>query len=124
MARLDAIRSNRIGGLMLVRDWKVEKKGAPVPWASDSGDLSYLSHQAKKIFAKAGLRPELTFASFRHGGLTEAGDSDMTDREIIAQSAHSSPKVLNRYVKKTMKQVASGARKRTATRTKEADPSE
>lgn len=124
MARLDKIRSGRIGGLMLVRDWKDKGKGVPLPWASEQGDLSYLSHQAKAIITKAGLRPELTFASFRHGGLTEAGDSDMTDREIVAQSAHSSPKVLNRYVKKTMRQVASGAKKRAATRTKVADPSE
>ncbi|HEV2509981.1 MAG TPA: hypothetical protein VGV58_10450 [Bosea sp. (in: a-proteobacteria)] len=41
----------------------------------------------------------------------------MTDREILAQSAQTSPKVLPRYVKKTMKQVANGARKRRAVRT-------
>ena len=38
----------------------------------------------------------------------------MTDREIPAWSAQTSPKVLQRYVKKTMKQVANGARKRRA----------
>ena len=32
----------------------------------------------------------------------------MTDREIPAQAAQISPKVLPRYVKKTMKQVANG----------------
>lgn len=41
----------------------------------------------------------------------------MPDREILAQSAQTSPKVLPRYVKKTMKQVANGARKRRAVRT-------
>ncbi len=58
----------------------------------------------------AGLREELTFASFR------AGDSELTDREIMAQGRHKSPKVAGRYVKRTMRQVASGTRKRRSTR--------
>ncbi|WP_293810322.1 hypothetical protein [uncultured Bosea sp.] len=31
MARLDAIERERIGGLMLVRDWKDDKEGRPLP---------------------------------------------------------------------------------------------
>jgi hypothetical protein len=60
---------------------------------------------------------ELTFASFRHGGFTEAGDAELTDREIMAQGRHKSAKVLNHYVKKTERQVAAGITKRRATRT-------
>jgi hypothetical protein len=71
----------------------------------------------KKIIRAAGLREELTFTSFRHGGFTEAADSDMTDAEIRAQGRHKSAKVLPKYAKRTMKQVASGAKKRRATRT-------
>jgi hypothetical protein len=41
----------------------------------------------------------------------------MTDREILAQSAQTTAKVLPRYVKKTMRQVANGARKHRAART-------
>ncbi|WP_326873942.1 hypothetical protein [Bosea sp. (in: a-proteobacteria)] len=70
-----------------------------------------------RLAKAAGLPENITFTSFRHGGLTETGDADMTDREILAQSAQTSPKVLPRYVKKTMKQVANGARKRRAVRT-------
>ncbi len=118
MARLDAIKSSRIGGLMIVRDWKDEKAGVPIAWPTGKkGDLTYLRHETKRLIRMAGLPENLSFSTFRHGGLTEGGDADMTDREILAQSAQKSPKVLPRYVKKTMKQVANGARKRRASRT-------
>lgn len=118
MARLDAIKTTRIGGLMIVRDWKDAKAGVPVAWPTgNKGDLTYLRHETKRLIRMAGLPDNLSFSSFRHGGLTEGGDADMTDREILAQSAQKSPKVLPRYVKKTMKQVANGARKRRAIRT-------
>ena len=44
----------------------------------------------KEIIRAAGLRDELTFTSFRHGGFTEAGDAELTDREIMAQGRHKS----------------------------------
>ena len=47
-----------------------------------------------------------------------------TDAEIRAQGRHRSAKVLPRYAKRTMKQVAEGARKRRAMRTKADDLSE
>lgn len=125
MARLDAIKSSRIGGLMIVRDWKDEKAGVPVAWPTGKkGDLTYLRHETKRLIRMAGLPDNLSFSTFRHGGLTEGGDADMTDREILAQSAQKSPKVLPRYVKKTMKQVANGARKRRASRTDSGQMSE
>jgi hypothetical protein len=52
-----------------------------------------------------------------HGGFTEAAESDLTEFEIRAQGRHKSAKVLPRYGKRTMRQVAEGARKRRATRT-------
>jgi hypothetical protein len=75
-----------------------------------------MSRKVKEIIRAAGLRPELTFRSFRHGGLTECGDADMTDRQIMAQSRHRSVKVLPRYVKQTERQIAEGTRKRRAIR--------
>jgi phage head maturation protease len=77
-----------------------------------------MSRKVKEIIRAAGLRDELTFTSFRHGGHTEAADSDLTDAEIRAMSRHKSAKVLPRYAKRTMKQVMEGARKRRAMRTK------
>jgi hypothetical protein len=116
MAELDAIKRQRIGGLMLCRDW-----GDRGPWATtpkpDEIDLTHMSRKVKEIIRAVGLRDELSFASFRHGGFTEAGDAELTDREIMAQGRHKSPKVLPRYVKRTMRQVATGARKRRTSRT-------
>jgi hypothetical protein len=72
----------------------------------------------KEVVRAAGLRDELTFASFRHGGFTEAGDAGLSDRQIMAQGRHASPKVLKHYVKKTERQVAEGTQLRRASRTK------
>jgi hypothetical protein len=116
MAELDAIKRERIGGLMLCRDW-----GDRRPWptwpAPDRPDLTHLSRKVKEIIRAAGLCDELTFTSFRHGGFTEAGDAELTDAQIRAQGRHKSTKVLPKYVKRTMRQVAVGAKKRRAMRT-------
>jgi hypothetical protein len=71
----------------------------------------------KEVIREAKLRDDLTFTSFRHGGFTEAGDAELTDQEIMAQGRHRSRKVLPRYVKRTMRQVAAGAKKRRVERT-------
>jgi len=113
MAELDALKRDRISGLMLRRDW-----GSQVPWPSaNAGDLSLMRHKVKDIIRATGLRDDLSFTSFRHGGFTEAADADLSDAEIRAQGRHKSAKVLPRYAKRTMKQVAEGAKKRRATRT-------
>src|SRR5262249_25038017 len=104
VAELDAIKRERIGGLMIMRDWG---NRAPWPtWSSpDNPELTFMITKARKIMRAAGLRSELSFTSFRHGGLTEMGDADLTDRQIIAQSRHKSPKILKHYVKKTARQI-------------------
>ena len=123
MAELDAIKRERIGGLMLCRDW-----GDRRPWPTwprpDHVDLTHVSRKVKEIIRAAGLREELTFTSFRHGGFTEAGDAELTDTQIRAQGRHKSAKVLPKYVKRTMRQVADGAKKRRAVRTKDGHLSE
>ena len=115
MLELDAIRRDRIGGLMLTRDW-----GDRRPWPTlpkpDLIDLGQVSLKVKKIIRAAGLRNELSFTSFRHGGFTEAADADLSDAEIRAQGRHRSAKVLPRYAKRTMKQMESGTKKRRAIR--------
>jgi len=115
MAELDAIKRGRIGGLMICRDW-----GDRRPWptwpAKDNPDLTYVNTKAREVMRAAGLRAELTFTSFRHGGLTEMGDAELSDRQIMAQSRHRSPKILKHYVKRTARQIAEGAKKRRAVR--------
>jgi hypothetical protein len=123
MAELDAIKRERIGGLMLRRDW-----GNCGPWPTwpkpDMPDFTHMSRKVKQVIRAAGLRDELSFTSFRHGGLTETGDAELTDREILAQSRHTTVKVLPKYVKRTTKQIATGTRKRRAARTKDGHLSE
>jgi hypothetical protein len=123
MAELDVIKRERIGGLMLRRDW-----GSRAPWPTwptpDQADLTYMSRKTKQVIRAAGLRDELTFTSFRHGGFTEGADADLSDAEMRAQGRHKSAKVLPTYAKRTMRQVAEGARKRRAARTKADDLSE
>ena len=113
MLELDVIKQDRIGGLMLCRDW-----GNRRPWPTDKGDLGQMSRTVKKIIRAAGLRDELTFTSFRHGGFTEGADADLSDAELRAQGRHKSSKLLPKYAKRTMRQVAVGAKKRRSTRTK------
>jgi hypothetical protein len=117
MAELDAIKRDRIGGLMLCRDW-----GDRGPWPTwpkpDQPDFTHLSRKVKEVIRAAGLRDELSFTSFRHGGFTEGGDAGLTDRELMAQGRHKSVKVLPTYVKRSTNQVATGAQKRRASRTK------
>jgi hypothetical protein len=117
MAELDAIKRDRIGGLMLCRDW-----GNRGPWPTwpkpDQPDFTHLGRKVKEVIRAAGLRDQLSFTSFRHGGFTETGDAELTDREIMAQGRHKSVKVLPKYVKRTARQVTTGALKRRAARTR------
>jgi hypothetical protein len=117
MAELDGIKRERIGGLMLWRDW-----GERGPWPTwpkpDQPDFTHLSRKVKEVIRAAGLRDELSFTSFRHGGFTEGGDAELTDREMLAQGRHTTVKVLPRYVKRTTRQIISGTKKRRASRTK------
>lgn len=123
MTELDAIKRERIGGLMLRRDW-----GERGPWPTwpkpDMPDFTHMSRKVKEVIRAAELPDELSFASFRHGGLTETGDAELTDREILAQSRHTTVKVLPKYVKRTTKQIVAGTKKRRATRTKDGHLSE
>lgn len=115
--RLDAVRRGRIAGLMIVRDWKDEAAGQPVPWITRSGDLTYMRHRTKAMVRAGGLRDELSFTSFRHGGMTELGDADLTDAQIRAISRHKDPRTLPRYVKATQHQIVAGTKKRRSART-------
>lgn len=87
-----------------------------MPWITAKGDLTYMRHRAKEMILAAGLRSELTFTSFRHGGMTELGDADLTDAQIRAISRHKDAKTLPRYVKRTQRQIVDGIVKRRATR--------
>jgi hypothetical protein len=84
----------------------------------------YLRATVKRIIRAAGLRDELSFTSFRHGGFTEGTDSDLSDAELRAAGRRRSARQLPTYAKRTRKQFVSGAQKRRAERTKPAGLSE
>jgi hypothetical protein len=121
MARLDAMKRDRVGGLFFMRDWPDPIAKVPLPWATPAGGLDFVKKKTKKVIRTAGLRDELSFTSFRHGGLTELGDADLTDTQIRALSRQKSTKVLPRYIKRTRRQIVAGTVKRRALREAEGD---
>jgi hypothetical protein len=124
MAELDDIKTRAISGLMFRRDHKHRRNAIPLPWITARGELDYVRSIVKQIIRAAGLRDELSFSSFRHGGFTEGADSDLTDAELRAAGRHRSARQLPTYAKRTRKQLVSVATKRRAERTKTAHLSE
>jgi hypothetical protein len=72
--------------------------------------------QTKEVICAAGLRNELSFTSFRHGGLTELGNADLTEPQIRGLSRQKSSKALPRCVKRTQHQIVAGTYKHRALR--------
>jgi hypothetical protein len=124
MAELDAIKEQTVSGLVFRRDHGHRRGRVPLPWITPRGGLDYLRATVKRIVRAAGLRDELSFTSFRHGGFTEGADSDLSDAELRAAGRHRSARQLPPYAKRTRKQLIAGAQKRRAERTKPADLSE
>jgi len=59
------------------------------PWPTwpkpDQLDFTHLSRKVKEVIRAADLHDELSFTSFRHGGLTETGDAE---RDTGAEPAY------------------------------------
>ena len=85
MERLDALKRDRVG-IAMMRN-KAHRDGKIRPWMTASGDLTDMRHRVKELIRAAGLRDELTFRSFRHGGITEGADADLSDAEIRKPNA-------------------------------------
>jgi hypothetical protein len=117
-AELDAIKETTVSGLIFRRDHAHRRSRTPLPWITARKDLRYLRSVVKKIVAAAGLRTELSFTSFRHGGFTEGADSDLTDAELRAAARHRSTRQLPTYAKRTRKQLISASKKRRQERTR------
>ena len=84
MPELDAIKEQTVSGLVFRRDHGHRRARVPLPWITPRGGLDYLRATVKRIIRAAGLRDELSFTSFRHGGFTEGADSDLSDAELRA----------------------------------------
>jgi hypothetical protein len=116
MARMDRMKRDRVGGPFFIRDWLDKTAKVPLPWATALGGLDFVKKKTKAVIRAAGLPDKLSFTSFRHGGLTELGDADLTDVQIRALSRQKSSKVLPRYIKRTQRQIIAGTHKRRALR--------
>ncbi|MET4231212.1 hypothetical protein ABIB83_003366 [Bradyrhizobium sp. I1.8.5] len=112
MEELDEIKKTSLSGLVFRRDHAHRRSETPLPWITPRKDLRYLRSVVKKIIAEAGLRQELSFTSFRHGGFTEGADSDLTDAELRAAGRHRSSRQLPTYAKRTGKQLIRATKKR------------
>ena len=123
MAELDAIKRDRIGGLMLCRDW-----GNRGPWPTwpkpDQPDFTHHEPQGEGSHPRRGLAGRVVVYFIPPWRIYRTGDAELTDREMLAQSRHTTVKVLPKYVKRTTKQIITGTKKRRASRTKDGHLSE
>lgn len=120
MAELDAIKERFGAGLAFRRDHPHRKSCVPLPWITPRKDLRYLRFVVKRIISAAGLRNELSFTSFRHGGFTEGADRDLTDAELRTAGRHRSTHQLPTYAKRTRKQLIAASQKRRLQRSRAA----
>jgi integrase len=65
---------------------------------------SYADHLVQKARKVAGLPGHVTLAACRHGGMTELGDGQLTEKSIMALSGHRTPQAARVYVKRTERQ--------------------
>jgi len=54
----------------------------------------------------------VTLDTCRHGGMTELGDAELTEQEIMSVSGHLTPESARLYVKRTERQQLTAVRKR------------
>lgn len=111
----------RRGALMVMRD-RPDARGNGRPREGQTPvHLPYTKRYFLGLVAEireaAGLPAHVTFASFRHGGLTEGGDASATDSEIMGASAHKTRQILTTYTKTTARQAQNLGVKRLAHRT-------
>mgnify|MGYP001827697281 CR=1 FL=1 len=74
----------------------------------------WAQHLVQKARDKFGLPSYLTLEACRHGGLTELGDAELTEQEVMGHSGHRTPQAARLYVKRTERQRLAAARKRGA----------
>jgi len=91
--------AKRLGGRYSMKRATHRRASTPLPWITERKDLRYLRSVVMDIIVEAGIRNELSFTSFRHGGFTDGADSDLTDAELRAAGRHRSARQLPTYAK-------------------------
>jgi IS5 family transposase len=72
----------------------------------------YAQHLVQQIRKDAGLPVTFTLEACRHGGMTELGDAELTEQEVMTLSTHATPQASRLYVKRTERQEEPAAVKR------------
>jgi hypothetical protein len=72
----------------------------------------YAQHLVQRARVAANLPAHLTLEACRHGGMTELGDLELTEQEIMSLSTHATPAAARLYVKRTERQRLQAAVKR------------
>lgn len=72
----------------------------------------YAQHLVQDARAKANIPSHVTLEACRHGGMTELGDFELTEQEIMSLSGHVTPAAARLYVKRTERQRLQAAVKR------------
>ena len=75
-------------------------------------EFGHARHLVQKARKDAKLGIHVTMDACRHGGMTELGDAEATEQEIMSASGHRSPEAARVYVKRTEKQRMAAVRKR------------
>jgi hypothetical protein len=97
--RLDS--EPRVGSLLVMRDQPDRKRNVYLPWAtSGTNPVRHVQRVVTRIRDGAGLSPDITFTSFRHGGHTDAADAGLTDAQIRALSGHRTAAMVPVYAKR------------------------
>ena len=76
--------------------------------------MVYAQRLVRAAREKAGLPPHVTLDACRHGGMTELGDSSITEQGVMALSGHKTPQAARLYMKHTETQRMIAARQRRA----------
>lgn len=114
--RLDG--TTRRGTQIVMRD-RPTREGLFLPY-----DEHLFRKHVRVVRRAAKLPATFTMMSCRHGGLTELGDAEATDQEMMAMGGHKTRAMLTVYSRRTRKQAMNAARKRRVLRTGEGQKSE
>ena len=91
------------------------QRGAKGPDGTRAARLyseSYAQHLVQKLRKAADLPAHFTLEACRHGGMTELGDAELTEQEIMTLSTHATPDAARIYVKRSERQELTAALKR------------
>lgn len=76
--------------------------------------IRYAHELVERARTAAGLPDYVTLAACRHGGMTELGDVQLTEQQVMSLSQHKTPDAARLYVKRTESQRLLAARRRRA----------